>query len=214
MECLIGLKCDGFVIIAHDNRAGRSIVTIKQDQNKLFKLDKNTCMVVCGEPGDTVYFGEYIQKRIALYVVRNGYPLSPHATANFTRNVLADHLRSRSPYAVNLLMAGFDSASKKSSLYYMDYLGTLADMPYGAHGYGSYFILGIMDKYYRPDLTVSEAEWLMKKCFMEIQERFTMNLPEFSYYVIGKDGLSSKKTFHAGDGENLPPSSPAVMEVE
>lgn len=216
MECLIGLKCNDFVIVAHDNKAGRSIIAMKQDQDKIFKLDKSVAMVACGEPGDTVYFGEYIQKRIALYRMRNGYSLSPHATANFTRNVLSDHIRSRHPYAVNVLMGGFDSKTEKSSLYYMDYLGTMAEMPYGAHGYGSFFILGIMDKYYRPDLTISEAEWLMKKCFMEIQERFTINLPAFSYYIIGKDGLSDKKLFHAGDGEKIVPqlSSSDVMEVE
>ena len=216
MECLIGLKCDDFVIIAHDNKAGRSIVNMKQDQDKLFKLDKNIGMVVCGEPGDTVYFGEYIQKRIALYGVRNGYLLSPHATANFTRNVLSDHIRSRNPYSVNVLMGGFDPASKKSSLYYMDYLGTMVELPYGAHGYGSLFILGIMDKYHRPDLSIREAEWLMRKCFMEIQERFSINLPAFSYYIIGKDGLSEKKLFHAGAEELtvLPQVSSAVMDVE
>ena len=216
MECLIGLKCNDFVIIAHDNKAGRSIVAMKQDQDKIFRLDKSVGMVVCGEPGDTVYFGEYIQKNIALYRMRNGYSLSPHATANYARSVLAEHIRSRHPYVANLLMGGFNLKTEKSSLYYMDYLGTMAELPYGAHGYGSFFILGIMDKYYRPDLTVSEAEWLMKKCFMEIQQRFTINLPAFSYYIIGKDGISDKKVFRSGDGEKtgLPPSSSSDMDIE
>lgn len=103
MECLIGIKCDKFAILAHDNSAGRSILVMKQDQDKLFKLDDRLGMVVCGEAGDTVYFGEYIQKNIALYRVRNGYSLSPHAAANYTRNELAEYLRRR-PYLVNLIM--------------------------------------------------------------------------------------------------------------
>ena len=210
MESLIAMKCNDFVIIAHDNRAGRSIISMKHDQDKLFKIDKNIGMVVCGEPGDTVYFGEYIQKNIALYRMRNGYSLSPQAAANYTRNELAEHIRSRHPYVANLLMGGFDPVNGKSSLYYMDYLGTMAELPYGAHGYGSFFVLGIMDKEHRPDMTVEEAEVVIHKCFSEILKRFTINLSSFSYYVIGKDGISEKKLFR---GDNVSPGNVA-MEVE
>ncbi len=213
MECLIGIKCDNFVIIAHDNKAGRSIVNMKQDQDKIFKLDKNIGMVVCGEPGDTFYFGEYIQKNIALYRIKNGYSLSPQAAASYTRNELAEHIRSRHPYMCNVLMGGYDPKSCKSSLYYMDYIGTMAELPYGAHGYGSYFILGILDKEHRSDMSVEEAEALLGKCFREIQERFSINLPSFSYYVIGKDGLSEKKLFRAG-GERAVPASPMDIAIE
>ena len=86
---------------------------MKQDQNKLFKLDSNVGIVVCGEAGDTVYFGEFIQKNIALYRIKNGYSLSVKSVANFTRNELADSLRRR-PYQVNLLLGGYDSSESKS----------------------------------------------------------------------------------------------------
>lgn len=194
MECLLGIKCDSFTIIAHDNSAGRSILVMKQDQDKLFRLDDKLGMVVSGEAGDTVYFGDYIQKNIALYRMRNGYSLSPHAAANFTRHELADYLR-RNPYLVFVLLGGYDSNAKKSHLYYMDYLGTLAEIPYGAHGYGSNFVLGLLDKYHRPNMTQEEGEELLIKCFEEIQKRLVINLPNFSYYIIDENGFSEKKTF-------------------
>lgn len=177
---------------------------MKQDQDKLFKLDKHIGIVVCGEPGDTMYFGEYIQKSIALYRMRNGYSLSPQAAANFTRNELAEHIRSRHPYLANLLMGGFNSENKKSSLYYMDYLGTMVEVPYGAHGYGSHFILGILDKEHRSDMTLEEAEELLKKCFSEIQKRLIINLPSFSYYIVGEEGISDKRLFR---GDSVTPST-------
>lgn len=215
MECLIGVRCKDFTILAHDNNAGRSIVSMKQDQDKLFKLDKQIGMVVCGEPGDTMYFGEYIQKNIALYRMRNGYSLSPQAAANFTRNELAEHIRSRHPYLANLLMGGFDTESKASSLYYMDYLGTMAKVPFGAHGYGSHFILGILDKQHRVDMSLEEAEQLLDKCFSEIQKRLIINLPSFSYYVISAEGISDKKKYYGGGGGgDVPRSSEVAMETD
>lgn len=165
---------------------------MKQDQDKLFTLDDKFGMITCGEAGDTVYFGEYIQKNIALYRMRNGYSLSAHAAANYTRSQLAEFLQ-RHPYLVNLLLGGYDSKNSKSALYFMDYLGTLAEVPYGAHGYGSYFVLGILDRFHRPDMSREEGEELLLKCVQEIQQRFMINLPSFSYYIIDEGGFSDKK---------------------
>ena len=213
MECLIGIKFDSFVILAHDNFAGRSVVSMKQDQNKLFKLDENLGMVVCGEAGDTVYFGEYIQKNIALYRIRNGYSLCPQSAASFTRNELAEFLR-RNPFLVNLLIGGHDSKTSKTHLYWMDYLGTMADVPYGAHGYGSYFVLSLLDRHYHPDMTREEGKVLIEKCFKEIQKRLVINLPTFSYYIIDEKGFSEKQVFSTLSKEerNIYPPWASVAE--
>ena len=48
-----------------------------------------------------------------------------NAAANFTRRNLADYLRSRTPYQVNLLIAGFDNDTGKPELYFMDYLASM-----------------------------------------------------------------------------------------
>ena len=192
MECLIGIKFDDFVILAHDNSAGRSVVMMKQDQDKLFRLDDRLGMVVCGEAGDTVYFGEYIQKNVTLYRMRNGYSLSPHAAANFTRKELAEGIRSRSPKMVNLLLGGYDSQLSQSYLYFMDYLGTMAEVPYASHGYGSFFVLGLLDCFHRPEMTREEGVELLEKCVREVQQRFMINLASFSYYIISTSGFSER----------------------
>lgn len=46
-------------------------------------------------------------------------------------------------------MAGFDK-DNGSELYYIDYLATMAKLPFAAHGYGAYFVLSILDRYYTP----------------------------------------------------------------
>jgi 20S proteasome subunit beta 4 len=132
----------------------------------MVKLDDKVGMVVCGDPGDAASFGELVQKNIQLYKIRHGYSLSPHAAANFIRKYLADSLR-RNPYLVNLLMGGF-SEDQGTSLYYMDYLGTMTKVPFASHGYGSFFTLSIMDKYYREDLSEQEAIELIGKCITEV----------------------------------------------
>lgn len=82
-----------------------------------------------------VQFAEYIQANIQLYTMRNDAELSPNAVANFVRGELARSLRSRSPYMVNLLLGGMDPISHHPTLYWVDYLASLAPVPYAAHGY-------------------------------------------------------------------------------
>lgn len=104
-------------------------------------------MAISGESGDTTQFAEYIAKNIQLYKMRNGYELSPSAAAQFTRRNLADYLRSRSPYFVNLLLAGYDDL-KGPELYFTDYMASCVKVPYACHGYGGFFSLSILDKYH------------------------------------------------------------------
>lgn len=68
---------------------------------------------------------------------------------------------------VNMLIAGFDDASGPA-LYFMDWLASLQKVPFGAHGYGSFFSLSIMDRYYKPDLSRAEARELLQKCIDEV----------------------------------------------
>lgn len=83
----------------------------------------------------TVQFAEYIEANIALYTMRNDSELSPSAVTSFVRGELARSLRSRNPYLVNLLIGGIDPISSKPNLYWVDYLASLAPVPYAAHGY-------------------------------------------------------------------------------
>jgi 20S proteasome alpha/beta subunit len=85
-----------------------------------------------------VQFAEYIQANVQLYSMRNGMELSPSATANFVRGELARALRSKRPYTVNLLLGGYDNIADKPTLYWIDYLASLAPVPYAAHGYAQY----------------------------------------------------------------------------
>jgi 20S proteasome subunit beta 4 len=46
-------------------------------------------------------------------------------------------------------------AEKTPKLYWMDYLGTQSDVPFAAHGYGSYFALSLLDRYVRASVMSS-----------------------------------------------------------
>ena len=88
-------------------------------------------------------------------------------------------------------MAGFDQESKECEMYVLDYLASMVQAPFAAHGYGGFFTTALMDRKYRKDMTKDEAYELMKECVREIHKRLIINLPNFQVQVIDEKGISN-----------------------
>jgi 20S proteasome subunit beta 4 len=170
MEVQIALTGKDYAIIAADMNSSRSIVKMKTDEDKVKILSPHLLMSYSGEPGasislllycfsqetlgDTVHFAEYIERNLRLHAIRqdNHHALRPSSAASWIRRTLAESIRSRKPYAVNLLVGGYDTATNTPHLYWIDYLGTLIEVPFAAQGYGSYFVLSLFDRCATPSL--------------------------------------------------------------
>ncbi|KAJ3368127.1 Proteasome subunit beta type-4 [Allomyces arbusculus] len=189
MESLFGIVGKDFVAVASDMSAIRSIVVMKEHEDRTRNLNKHNVLLYTGEPGDSVQFAEYIQKNIQLYGIRHDVELSTAGCASFTRRALADSLRSRGAYSTNLLIAGWDPKDGPR-LYWIDYISSSLQVPFACQGYGSYFCYSTMDRYYRPDLSKDEAVALIKKCIAELKTRFVANLPNWQIKIIDKDGIT------------------------
>lgn len=196
MEFAIGIQGADFVLTATDCNGARSIVRMKDDLEKSFSLSKHFLMTINGESGDATNFAQYIEKNIALYKMNNGYELTPHSGAHFVRKRLADFLRSRTPYQVNILLSGYDEKDGPS-LYHMDYLAAMVKVPFATHGYGGYFSLSTLDRHWKPGMTREEVGQLLKKVVLQVQKRFIVNLPKFSIHIVDKDGVRNLGQFTA-----------------
>lgn len=188
MEALFGLVGKDFVLIAADVLVARSIMVVKAGEDKTRNLNDQVALVYCGEAGDTVQFAEYIQRNVQLYGIKNDLKMTTAAAANYTRQELAQALRSRHPYQVNVLLAGYNEKDGPE-LYWIDYLAALNKIPFAAHGYASFFTMSLMDRYYRKDMDLNEAIEVLKQCFAEMKTRFIVNFPKYIVKVVDKHGI-------------------------
>jgi 20S proteasome subunit beta 4 len=195
-DTLIGFTGEGYVMLAANTSQARSVLMMKSNEDKILKLDASKLLAAAGPAGDRVQFCDFIQKNVTLYALRNGIPLSTHAAANFTRGELATALRSN-PYEVNLLLGGFD---KEPSLYFIDYLANFQKLEFGCQGYAGYFLLGLLDKYYKKGLSLAEGKKLMKICIQQMKTRFVLNTVDFMVKIITKDGI---QVISLDENENL-----------
>ncbi|KAL2007059.1 hypothetical protein VTN00DRAFT_8497 [Thermoascus crustaceus] len=167
----------------------RGVTILKAEDDKTRQLNKHTIMAFSGEAGDTVQFAEYIQANVQLYTMRNDTELSPAAVGAFVRGELARSLRSRSPYTVNLLLGGVDPITHEPSLYWVDYLASLAALPYAAHGYAQYYCLSIMDKHHHPNISFEQGMKILEMCTDELKRRFPIDFKGVLVKVVTKDGI-------------------------
>ncbi len=106
--------------------------------------------------------------------------------ASYVRSQLAESIR-RNPYQANVLIAGYDNDGPK--LYWLDYLGSIVRVAKAAHGYGAYFLYGLMDNYYKKGFNYNDGVDVIKKCIKELKTRFLVNMCEFDVFKITKEGI-------------------------
>jgi len=70
-----------------------------------------------------------------------------------------------------MILAGWNILTKKPTLNWIDNLGTRANVPYCAHGYGAYYAMSIFDRYHRDDTSYEEGLDIIRKCITELDKR-------------------------------------------
>jgi|UniRef100_A0A7S4CWQ4 20S proteasome subunit beta 4 len=206
METIIGIACKDHVIVAASAQANHSIIQIKDTEDKLHAVDSNKILATAGEAGDRVQFTDYVSRNLVLNATRQGRSNTAASAAHFIRWQLANSIRSRSPYQVFCLLAAYDNPLPElkrlnetkgenkpdgsgAYLWYMDYLGTMQQVPFATHGYGGTFCMAILDRYYKEDMTEDESKALMQKCIDEVKKRIVINNSKFCVKIINKDGI-------------------------
>jgi len=107
---------------------------------------------------------------------------------------------------VNLLLGGYDVETNRPHLYWIDYLGTLTEVPFASHGYGGYFALSLLDRYgffidiintefsivpryHNPEGSLEEGLETLKRCIDQVAKRLVVSPDKYKIKVVDKDGV-------------------------
>ena len=187
MDCVFGIQGKDYILLAGDRASvSNSIIKLQDTDHKIMNLTNNQMIACVGEAYDKKNFSKYIKANMENYYFQNGQRLTTDETAAYIRKELAEGIRS-SPHQCNCLIAGFDSDGPK--LYWLDYLGSYAKLLKAAHGYGAYFLYGLMDNFYKKDLSLKDGEMIITKCINELKTRFSINMVDFDVFKITKEGI-------------------------
>ena len=187
MDCVFAIQGPDYVLLAGDRACvSNSIIKFQDTDHKILKLTKNQMVACVGEAYDKKNFAKLIKANMEYYYFQNGQRLTTDEAAAYLRKELSEGIRSE-PHQCNCLIVGYDIDGPK--LYWLDYLGPYAKLLKAAHGYGAYFLYGLMDNYYKKNLSLAEGEEIIKKCINELKTRFSINMVDFDVFKITKNGI-------------------------
>lgn len=87
-------------------------------------------------------------------------------------------------------------------LFWLDALGALQNVAFGAHGLASRFALSLLDKGFREGMPLEEARDLMEACFRQLERRYLVSSVGFSMKVVDRDGCRDVPCDGRGVNEN------------
>jgi len=187
-DSLFGVVGKDCVILAADSHVdAHGIINMVDNVDKIYQMDDDKIFASSGPQGDRTQFMEFVQKNIHLYTMKNGVKLSPPSAAAYVRSELATLLR-KSMHQCDLLCAGWDEKNGPT-MHFVDYMAGMANVKRAAHGYGGYFTLGLLDRYWTPDMSEDECMDVIKKCIVEANTRLTVNKKNYTVKIVDKNGI-------------------------
>lgn len=187
MDTVFAITGKDYVLIAADKAAVTSIVKLHDTEDKLVKIGSHQVLSTVGEVSDRKEFAGLVKAETNYYYYRYNQRLETRELASYTRNLVAENLRTRDRYMVSSMVAGFD---KEPSLYLIENLGAMEKVTKSAMGYCAYFLYGLMDTYYSKDFSLKDGKECIKSCMYELKTRFLINMTSYDVWLINKDGVT------------------------
>ena len=159
----LGFAFQGGVIIAVDSRASQGAFEASNTVRKVIEINDKLLGTMAGGAADCQYWEEYLAMEVRLYELKYGEELTVAAASQLFSNIL---YRYRGyGLSVGTMIAGSDS--KGVQMFYCDNDGIRLPGNLFAVGSGGTYAYGVLDSYYKYDMTLEEAVALGKRAISE-----------------------------------------------
>jgi 20S proteasome subunit beta 5 len=159
----LGFSFKEGVIIAVDSRASQGAFEASNTVRKVIEINDRLLGTMAGGAADCQYWEEYLAMQVKLYELKYGEELTVAAASQLFSNIL---YRYRGyGLSVGTMIAGSDS--KGVQMFYCDNDGIRVAGNLFAVGSGGTYAYGVLDSYYKHDMTLEEAVALGKRAISE-----------------------------------------------
>lgn len=181
----LGMVCKDGVILATERRATMGTMIAHKVTKKLFKIDDHLALTTAGLVGDVQVLARYLTAEAKLYRFNREMGMPVEAAATLMANIL--NQTKFFPYYVQLIIAGYDSTG--GHVYSLDAAGGAIPDKYTATGSGSPYVFGVLEDYYRDDITIDEGIDIAIRALSAAMKRDSASGDGMDIAVITKDGF-------------------------
>lgn len=154
----IGLKCKDGVILLADKRATAGHFIADKNAQKVHAISDNIAVTTAGGVSDNQLLTKLVRAEIKLKNVRTGRETLVKEAANLLASMVFNNIRTPSmvPGITHLLLGGKDEYGYHLYDIYPD--GSLTNIEgYVASGSGSTMAYGVLESFYKKDMSMDEA---------------------------------------------------------
>jgi len=190
---LVGIVCKDGVVMAGDRQVtgGQSIVMAK-DYQKLFQVNDYLVASFTGGVADAQLLKKIVAAELRLKQLKSKTRPTVKEAANLFAMITFKNIRTPAmiPSIVGTLIAGIDEDGK-SKLFSIDPSGGVYEVKdYDANmGSGMPYVLGLLERQYKPDLTIKEGVELALEAIKSSTQRDIGSGFGIDVFTITKEGI-------------------------
>ena len=183
----IGILCKDGVIIGADRRTTAGFI-VSDKSSKVYELSNSIVATTAGHAADNQRTMRWMQGELNLIELKNErQPFVKEAMMLINQAQYA--MLRQMGSIVSVLLGGFDDKNGPQ-LYNLSPDGTIVHHDgYATDGSGSVYVKGVLDTFYKPNITVKEGLDLMKKGFLASFKNDNMSGGGYIIKVITKSGI-------------------------
>ncbi|KAI5711295.1 hypothetical protein M8J76_000513 [Diaphorina citri] len=188
LEVGIGLRCNDFVMLMADTRIYQQILTDSVERDKITPLGNGTLLMCLGGSGPL--FSRIVSTGMSLHKLVSATQHSVQRTPRIIGQTMQDIRRQNNhgdPLDLHIMLGTADPTTGVT-LYKGDPYGFMLEVPYAYIGINGFLTASLVDKYYKPDLTVQEAYSVLKQCVHHMKRRTVLSYPKFTVKVLDRTG--------------------------
>uniref|UniRef100_A0A7R9VRX1 proteasome endopeptidase complex n=1 Tax=Pseudictyota dubia TaxID=2749911 RepID=A0A7R9VRX1_9STRA len=192
----LAFKFNDGIIVSVDSRSTMGAYIASGTVKKVIEINPFLLGTMAGGAADCSFWERNLGTQCRMYELRNRKRITVAAASK----LLANTMNSYRGYGLSMgtMITGWDETGPQ--LYYVDDDGTRLKGTYFSVGSGSTYAYGVLDNFYRPDLTVEEAIDLGKRAIYHATHRDAYSGGINNLYHVTKDGW---KFIHALDVNDL-----------
>jgi 20S proteasome subunit beta 5 len=181
----LAFKFKDGIIVSVDSRATMGNHISSQNVHKVIQINPVLLGTMAGGAADCQYWERNLGKECRLYELRNGRRITVAAASKLLANVMSSYRG----YGLSMgtMIIGWD-VETGPQLYYVDDDGTRLKGKYFSVGSGSTYAYGVLDNYWRENLTVEEAIDLGKRAIYHATYRDGASGGNNNLYHMTADG--------------------------
>jgi len=191
----LAFKFNEGIIVSVDSRSTMGNYIASQTVKKVIEINPFLLGTMAGGAADCSFWERNLGMQCRMYELRNKKRISVAAASK----LLANTMNSYRGYGLSMgtMVTGWDETGPQ--LYYVDNDGTRLHGDIFSVGSGSTYAYGVLDTFYRKDLTVAEAIDLGKRAIYHACHRDAMSGGTNNLYHVTKEGWTKIHAIDVND---------------